>query len=108
MNVQVKDSFSKSNKDEKIIEFIKRRFPEDCDWTSGNCYFFALILQKVFGGEIVYEQIEGHFLLKIGKRYYDWTGNVSDKYRDFKDSMVLFDYRFDEALKQRLIRDCIL
>lgn len=32
----------------KIEEFINRRFPNDCNWLSGNCYYFAIILKDRF------------------------------------------------------------
>ena len=32
----------------EIIEFINRRFKLDCNWTNGNCYYFALILADRF------------------------------------------------------------
>lgn len=90
---------------EKINEFIKRRFKEDCNWTSGNCYFFAVILQAAFGGEIYYDVINGHFLLKCEENLYDWTGKVQDcgslvKWNDFDE--------YDKIQKERIIRDCIL
>ena len=28
----------------QVEEFIQRRFPVDCNWTNGNCYYFAVIL----------------------------------------------------------------
>lgn len=59
---------------DRIEEFIKRRFPIDCDWTGGNCYFFALIIKSIFSGRIVYNPIDGHFLCYTDGRYYDWTG----------------------------------
>ena len=34
---------------DEVIEFIKRRFPTDSNWLSGNCYYFAKILQERFG-----------------------------------------------------------
>lgn len=87
-----------------IMNFIKRRFPTDCDWLTGNCYFFALILQSVFGGEIYYDVTNGHFLLGYEKEFYDWRGKSTDygtliKWKDFE--------KYDSIQKQRIIRDCI-
>lgn len=63
--------------EEKILEFIKRRFPVDQGWTTRNCYFFALILKSVFFGEIVYDVIAGHFLfLGADGNLYDWNGKA--------------------------------
>ena len=65
MNIDLKD---------EILEFINRRFKVDCKWTDGNCYYFALMLKERFGGEIYYVPIEGHFVCKIGEKYYDFRG----------------------------------
>ena len=35
-----------------VLEFIHRRFPQDSNWLTGNCYHFALILSSVFNGDI--------------------------------------------------------
>lgn len=56
-------------KKDKVLEFIERRFPTDSRWMNGNCYFFALILKDVFGGEIFYEVIAGHFVCMIGMEF---------------------------------------
>lgn len=88
----------------KILEFIQRRFPTDCKWTTGNCYFFALILQSAFGGEIYYDVINGHFITKIKADFYDWTGQVKNygvlvKWNDYEN--------YDHFQKERIIRDCV-
>ena len=59
----------------QVIDFIMRRFPNDSCWLTGNCYYFALILHDRFpDSEIYYDEIDGHFLTKIGDAYYDWRG----------------------------------
>lgn len=89
---------------DEILEFIKRRFPVNCNWISGNCYFFALILKEIFGGSIWYDVINGHFVVLIDDNYYDWTGIIEpDGYLVEWDK---FD-EYDSLLKQRIIRDCI-
>jgi len=70
---------------EKIEDFIKRRFPDDSNWTQGNCYYFAKILELRFpGGKVMYEPIDGHFLYQYNGRYYDhdglYTGDTSRVY----------------------------
>lgn len=90
---------------EDVLEFIKRRFPIDCKWVDGNCYFFAVILKERFpNGEIVYDVIDGHFLLKLGDIYYDYRG-VSTPIKPvlWKD----FDL-YDSLQKQSIIKYCIL
>lgn len=91
--------------EEKITEFIHRRFPQDCNWTNKNCYFFAVILQSAFGGDIYYDVVKGHFVLQLEGNLYDWTGKVNDcdilvKWKDFE--------RYDKLQKERIIRDCIM
>lgn len=90
--------------EEKILEFIKRRFPEDQHWTNGNCFFFALILEHVFGGSIVYNVVAGHFMLQIDGCLYDWTGKV-----DEHGPIVEWDKfaEYDVSQMARIIRDCI-
>lgn len=90
-----------------IEEFIKRRFPEDCNWTSGNCYYFAKILESTFNGRIWYELIYGHFVCEIDGEFYDWNGKVKpsiDKKYIPWDKME----EYDSNVKSRIIRDCIL
>ena len=55
----------------EVLEFTHRRFPVDCHWLDGNCYFFALILLDRFPiGKILYDVIDGHFVCEIdGKKY---------------------------------------
>lgn len=88
----------------KILEFIHRRFPIDCNWKSGNCYFFAVIMKEKYKCSIIhYDVVDGHFCVKIGDKYYDWEGVYSP-------TVPIEWERFDEydlLLKQRIIRDCI-
>lgn len=98
----------KSITQEKIEEFIKKRFPQDCNWTTGNCYYFAKILQARFPeGRIWYEVIYGHFVYELYYQFYDWTGKVKSsadkKYIPWDE---LDEY--DPYVKERIIRDCIL
>lgn len=97
-------STTKINMEEKIKEFIKRRFSNDCNWTSGNCYFFAVILQEVFGGDIYYDVINGHFLLQCEGSFYDWTGKTDNYEKPVKWNSF---EQYDKLQKKRIIRDCI-
>lgn len=92
-----------------IEEFIRRRFPNDSNWTSGNCYYFAVILQEAFpGGKIVYEPIEGHFLYELHDQLYDWYGGRSRDHYDYKDLIDWSKYRTADHLHyERIVRDCI-
>ena len=88
-----------------VLDFIKRRFKKDCDWTNGNCYYFAIILRDRFpDGDIFYDVIDGHFLFKYKDEFYDWTGIINPdgylvKWNEFDG--------YDSLLKQRIIRDCV-
>lgn len=93
---------------EEILEFIKRRFSIDCNWTSGNCYWFAKILTLRFIFlKIFYDPIEGHFVAMDTKNnvYYDFEGEhipIPDmKLINFEN--LLYE---DPTLYSNLIRDC--
>lgn len=90
----------------EILEFIRRRFPNDSNWLNGNCYHFACILRDVFDGEIYYDVIYDHFVTKCGGIYYDWSGVYN------KDDMFLVNWsNFDDCdhlLKKRVIRNCVM
>lgn len=90
---------------DKIMEFIHRRFPTDQNWLTGNCYFFALILQNVFGGEIYYDVTRGHFMTEIDGDLYDWSGLVNEPVTII--SWSTFD-KYDPLVMERVIRDCIM
>ena len=90
---------------DKILEFIHRRFPTDSNWTCQNCYFFALILNSVFVGSIWYDVISGHFVTLIDGKYYDWTGVIEPD--GYLVEWERFD-EYDELQKKTIIRDCIL
>ncbi len=90
----------------KVLDFIKRRFPVDCNWITGNCYYFSQILLSRFPeGVVYYDVIYGHFIFKYEDRYYDWTGEI-----DSKGYLVEWDKfdEYDSLQKQVIIRDCIL
>jgi hypothetical protein len=90
----------------EVCEFIKRRFPKDSNWLNGNCFYFAVILKARFPeGDIVYDQVNGHFLLKINNTYYDWTG-IAKPYKTGVVSWNELD-SYDHLLYERIIRDCI-
>jgi len=70
----------------KVLDFI-RQFKSynkeevlENTFLKGFCYYFSIILQERFGGEILYEPVEGHFIIKIDDRYYDIRGDVTYMY----------------------------
>lgn len=94
---------------EKVLSFISRFNHYEKDnvllntFTQGFCYYFSIILQERFGGEIYYEYIEGHFYCKIDSQYYDIRGNRTE----FVDETKLINK--DEYLQvNSIITGCIL
>lgn len=94
-----------------IEKFIERRFGgKDCDWKSGNCYYFAVILKTRFPqGDIYYDTIDGHFLFRYGSAFYDFGGTVdmSDKSAGAIIDWSIFK-SYDPKHYERIVRDCIL
>ena len=94
------------NKKEEIEEFIKRRFPDNCHWLDGNCFYFSIILLSRFpDGSIYYDVINGHFVFRYENKYYDWTGEIDPdgylvEWNKFEE--------YDELQKKVIIRDCIM
>lgn len=70
------ENVEKMEKVDPVVEFIRRRFGStDAHWQDGNCYYFSVILKDRFpGAEICYEPVVGHFVAKIGEKYYDSLG----------------------------------
>ena len=92
--------------EDKVLEFIQRRFKKDCNWLDGNCYYFAIILKDRFPeGKIFYDVIIGHFVFKYQDKLYDWNGI-------FNSEKLLVDWEnfnvYDHLLEKRIIRDCIM
>ena len=95
----------------KVLEFINRRFPVDCNWLTGNCFFFAKILNARFSGEIYYDTVNGHFVFyrfssepdECG--FYDYSGKITPN----EDDLVLWDeYDNEDPLHfNRILEDCI-
>ena len=92
---------------DEVLEFIQRRFKNDCHWTDGNCYYFAAILKARFpDGGIYYMIISNHFLFKYNGIYYDWTGVVNIP--DYEVVLPWYDMKlYDSLVYDRIVRDCI-
>lgn len=95
--------------EQQILDFIKRRFPIDCHWLDGNCFFFAKILAARFIGTIMYDPIDGHFLFKATDgQLYDWTGQR--KYTELELSKMIEWENYaltDLSHYQHIWRDCV-
>lgn len=96
----------KRTNEDKVLEFIQRRFENDCKWTDGNCYYFSIILKDRFpDGKVFYDVINGHFVFKYTDVYYDWDGIIEpDGYLVEWDKFE----EYDSLLKQRIVRDCVM
>lgn len=91
-----------------VLDFIQRRFRIDCNWTTGNCYYFAVILKDRFPeGKIYYDVILGHFLFCYQDVFYDWNGIVDLISTEHLKEWKKFD-DYDSLQKKRIIKDCIL
>lgn len=93
----------------EILEFINKfkfKYKKELEYifTSGNCYYFAVILKERFNGEIYYLPIENHFICKIDNNYYDITGKAKMNEKPYKWSEFIKE---DEKLYNRIVRDCI-
>ena len=91
-----------------VLEFINRRFPKDCNWLDGNCYYFAIILRERFtDGVIFYDVIDGHFVTQIGGVKYDWSGIVSEEGLHHYVRWSNFN-NYDSFQTWSVIKGCIL
>lgn len=92
--------------EQEVLDFIHRRFPTDCNWTCGNCYYFAHILSQRFPyGNIYYEIKNGHFVYEIDGDFYDYNGRfpIDDGYF-VKWKEFIF---YDRKQYFRIINNCI-
>ena len=92
---------------ETILEFIARRFKDDCNWVNGNCLWFALILQMRFPSlKICYLPITGHFVVQDNNNLlYDWKGLVQTEENPLELNQLK---QVDYTWYSRLMRDCYL
>lgn len=54
-------------------------------FTRGNCGAFALALQMVFSGDVVFIPSEGHYVLLLDGKLYDIDGDVTTKYLHYRN-----------------------
>ena len=92
----------------EVLEFIHRRFPIDCHWLDGNCYYFALILLDRFPmGKILYDVIDGHFVCQIDGVKYDWSGIADESGKHHWVEWDKFN-EYDDLQHERVVRDCLM
>ena len=91
--------------EKSILEFIDR-FKNDKDtFLNGCCYWFAYILKGRFKAEICYDQGLGHFVGKIGDKYYDVTG----EYHPVAVPVTAEEMKNTEPnLYRRIVRWCVM
>lgn len=89
---------------EEILDFVVRRFPIDCHWLDGNCYWFAVILAERFNLDIYYNPIDGHFMAGNKDYVWDFLGHPF-----LNNNYLLLDdiKKNDESWYVRLERDCM-
>lgn len=94
---------------EEILDFIDQfkafdKTGEVTDtFTMNMCYWFAVILNQRFNGELVYNPKENHFASCINGFAFDITGRISN--RDF---VRWTDFVKEEPYEaERIVRDCI-
>lgn len=94
------------DKTAKVANFLKRfHCDRDIDvvFTSGCCYWFAVILHQRFpDSRIMYSIIDNHFAAEIDGRLYDVTGDVTGKY-----DVVPWDSFKNTNHGAKIIRDCV-
>lgn len=107
--VMFMDDKQLEKQDSEVESWIKKFKFVDADnleavFTSGNCYYFAVILNEHFGGEIYYLPIANHFVCKINENFYDITGKVIPD----EKPICWADYKkYDELEYNRIVRDCL-
>lgn len=94
------------------IESFIRRFKKDFSdetvaenaFSSGNCYHFAVILNDLFCGDIVYNPIQNHFAFKLKSSYdiFDITGKLNWSSSDW---VTWFSYQTDEPIESHRINE---
>lgn len=94
---------------DSVLDFIQRRFTEDCHWLDGNCYYFALILADRFPElDLVYFPVTGHFVAADLTTwvYYDFEGKHNMSGVPYYKYYELYD--IDPEYFGRIQRDCVL
>lgn len=91
-----------------ILAFIAEFAGAKDTFLHGCCYWFAQILSVRFGGETVYEPIEGHFLQRIEGSLYDVRGDMTEAYRDAPLISWSGYETVDSLHYEHIYRDCVL
>lgn len=90
-----------------FINNFKKSNPQAIEkaFTEGNCYWFAKILEVRFGGVILYNPVEGHFVWGHPEYgIYDITGRIH--INDVCIQWELFK-RIEPIEAARIIKQCV-
>lgn len=110
--------------EDEVLNFINpfKRFEKDkvlhTTFTEGYCYYFALMLQHRFPEGELYYLGWGHFVTKIGDKFYDITGNCTETCTKPHTSRTILDITYipqswkeiqatDPDWAARIIEGCI-
>lgn len=98
---------------EEVLDFIDRRFQYDCNWKTGNCYYFAIILFTRFNKykpELFYDAIDCHFVTKINGIFYDLEGAIYYDEEYISKSLYKWNdlQKDDPGWASRIVRDVIM
>lgn len=86
-----------------VQSFIKNFSEAQDTFLYGCCYWFAFILKERFGATIYYDPIDNHFVAKIGRSFYDVSGEVHGE-----NYMPWDEYEAFDAFSYRsVVKHCI-
>jgi hypothetical protein len=84
-----------------IRQILKETKKEVNYFLNGGCYIFAKKLKGIFtNGNILYLLKEYHFVFEYEHKFYDASGNVSQKYANSK-----YIYEEDFLQRKKLVRE---
>lgn len=86
-----------------INNFKKKHKDLEYLFTNGLCYHFTSILEKLFIGNIMYNEIDNHFAFLYNGKLYDITGEIDNVNFEYWDV-----YKSQEPLNSsRIIQNCV-
>lgn len=92
---------------DEVLEFIQKRFINTFNWTTTNCYYFAVILQNRFSdGKIFFDVRKKHFVFYYNEQYYDWNG-IYECNENYVLPWDVFEIH-DAELKEKIVNDFIM
>ena len=116
MTSDYKQIFSIKSHIESFIKDFKKVFENEelaeKAFTRGNCYHFAVILEALFNGDIMYNPVENHFAFMDNEleNLWDITGLIGSRYElTIEKNWYLWkDYeKFDAEESKRIIEQCM-